>query len=236
MPNRSRSRPRNIRDVPLARLLSALTALCAATGVALGYGMAIADAFSRQIAVEPGLFDAGGPQGLAGRVADYSAYFTVWSNILVAVVFAVLALRPGRGGHLVRVLLFDALLMILITGIVYNAVIAPALPPREGLDLVLSTLEHVVTPLAALGTWLLVGPRGWLGRSTILPTLYLPIGWVVLTLVRGAIIDAYPYGFLNVVALGYGMALLNVAVILAMGIALCIGLIGLDRLARRWSA
>lgn len=221
--------------MPAARLLHLLTALCALAGLALGYGFAVADAYPPAATVAPGLFDAGGPQSLAGRLADFSAYFTIWSNVLVAVVFGILAARPTRDGRVLRVLLFDALLMILVSGLVYNAIIAPAIPPREGLDLVATTLQHTIVPLLALGSWLVVGPRGWLRRGLILPALAIPIVWVVLTLIRGAIIDAYPYGFLNVVDLGYPLALANVLVILAIGIALCGALIGLDRLARRWA-
>lgn len=221
--------------MPWARLLHLLTALCAGVGIALGFGFAIVDAYPPTVVVDPGLFDAGGSQSMAGRLADFSAYFTVWSNVLVMVVFAVLAVRPARDGRVLRVLLFDALLMILVSGIVYNAILAPAIPPREGLDLVATTLQHTIVPLLALGAWLIVGPRGWLRRGLILPALVIPIVWVVVTLVRGAIVDAYPYGFLNVVDLGYVLSLVNVLVILAIGVALCAGLIGLDRLARRWS-
>ncbi len=221
--------------MPWARLLHLITAVGAVVGLALGYGFAIVDAYAPTAPVDPGLFDAGGPQSMAGRLGDFSVYFTIWSNALVALVFAVLAARPSRDGRVLRVLLFDALLMILISGIVYNAIIAPVIPPREGLDLVASTLQHTVVPLLALGAWLVVGPRGWLQRKLILPALAIPIAWVVLTLIRGAVIDAYPYGFLNVVDLGYLLALANVLVILAIGIALCVSLIGLDRLARRWS-
>lgn len=222
-----------MQERPFARILYALTALSAFTGIAIAY--VIAGAGSVIVRVEtPGLFDDYG-QDAVGRLADLSSYFTEWSNLLVAIVFALLAIRTAGRGRLMQVLLFDALLMILVTGLIYNAILAPAMAPRHGWDLFSTTLAHTVTPLLALLSWALVGPRGWVRRELILPTLILPIVWLAYTLIRGAFTDAYPYGFINVVDLGYLMALINVGVILLIGIALCFALLGVDRLARRWT-
>ncbi|MGI9186196.1 MAG: Pr6Pr family membrane protein [Gaiellales bacterium] len=222
-----------MQDRPLARTLYALTALSAAVGTVLAFAITGLGTEMHRIG-KPGLFDDPGQDAL-GRLADLAAYFTEWSNVLVAIVFALLAIRTADRGTLMRVLLFDALLMIIITGLVYNAVLAPALAPRHGWDLLTTMLEHTVTPLLAVIVWAAFGPREWLRRRLILPALVLPIVWVIFTLIRGAIIDAYPYGFINVVELGYAMALINVGVILLIGIAICFGLIGIDRLARRWT-
>lgn len=218
---------------PIARILFALTALSAAVGTLLAFGFELAGRYTTT-AIEPGLFQDRGESTL-GRVSDLAMYFTEWSNVLVAIVFTVLAARTVGRSRLVHVLLFDALLMIIVTGLVYNAILAPSGPPRHGWDLASTTIEHTVTPLLAVLTWAAVGPRGWLHRRLIPPALLIPIVWVVLTLIRGAIIDAYPYGFINVVHLGYPMAIVNVLVILLLGIAICFALIGIDRLARRWT-
>lgn len=218
---------------PIARGLHALTALVAATGVVLAFGFESAGRYTTP-AAEAGLFQDRG-ESAAGRIADLAMYFTEWSNVLVAIVFALLAIRTTGRGRLVHVLLLDALLMIIVTGIVYNAILAPNGPPRHGWDLATTTIEHTITPLLAVVVWAAVGPRGWIHRRLILPALIIPVVWIALTLLRGAVIDAYPYGFINVVQLGYPMALLNVFVILLMGIGICFALLGVDRLARRWS-
>lgn len=222
-----------MQDRPVARILYAITALSAVVGMVLAFVIAGLGTEIHRVD-EPGLFDDYG-QDAIGRLADLAAYFTEWSNVLVAIVFALLAIRTTDRGRLVRVLLFDALLMIIVTGLVYNAILAPAMAPRHGWDLLSTTLAHTVTPLLAVIVWAVFGPRGWLHRGLILPALVLPIIWVILTLIRGAIIEAYPYGFINVVDLGYAMALLNVGVILLLGIAICFALLGIDRLARRWT-
>ena len=218
---------------PIARVLYALTAASAATGVLLAVLFEATGRYTAK-AIEVGLFQDSGESAI-GRLSDLAMYFTEWSNVLVAVVFALLAVRTAGRGRLMRVLLFDALLMIIVTGVVYNAILAPSGPPRHGWDLLATTFAHTIAPLLAVVTWAAVGPRGWIERRLIPSALVIPIIWVVLTLIRGAIIDAYPYGFINVVHLGYPLALLNVLVILILGIGICFLLLGVDRLARRWS-
>jgi hypothetical protein len=222
-----------MQDRPVARILYAVTALSAAIGMVLAFAISGLGTEIHRVG-KPGLFDDYGQNAL-GRLADLASYFTEWSNILVAIVFTLLAIRTADRGRLLQVLLFDALLMIIVTGLVYNAILAPAMAPRHGVDLLSTTLAHTVTPLLAVIVWAVFGPRGWLHRRLILPALVLPIIWVVFTLLRGAFIDAYPYGFINVVELGYPMALINVGVILLIGITICFALLGIDRLARRWT-
>ena len=222
-----------MRARPIARLLYAVTALCAGGGVVLAIALETAGVDSTP-ARDPGLYSFADENAL-GRFADMVSYFTEWSNVVVAIVFALLAVRTDGRGRLMHVLLLDALLMIIVTGIIYNAVLAPSAPPLHGWPLVSNTLVHVLSPILAVVTWAAFGPRGWLHRSLIPAALVIPIIWLVYTLIRGAIVHAYPYGFINVVEVGYAMAFVNILVIVALGIGICFVLIGIDRLARRWS-
>lgn len=220
-------------EKPLARVFYGLTTLSAIAGTTLAfvlYGFGT----SGPPDSTPGMFDVYG-QNMIGRLADTVSYFTTWSNVLVAIVFALLAIRITRRGKIVHVLLFSALLMILVAGLVYNLILAPSGPPKHGWDFLTTTLEHTITPLLALFVWTIFGPRDWLSRRQILPALVIPVVWVVFTMIRGAIINAYPYGFLNVVKLGYPMTLLDIVGVLIVGVVVCFFLIGIDRLARRWS-
>ena len=220
-------------EKPLARVFYGLTTLSAIAGTTLAFGLYGFGA-SGSPDTTPGMFDVYG-QNMAGRLADTVSYFTTWSNVLVAIVFALLAVRTTRRGQTFHVVLFSALLMIFVAGLVYNAILAPSGVPKHGWDLLTTTLEHTITPLLALFVWAIFGPRDWLSRQLILPALVIPIVWVVFTIIRGAVVNAYPYGFLNVVKLGYPMALLNAVGVLVVGVAICFLLIGIDRLARRWS-
>lgn len=218
-----------MRESPLPRIAFAALAACAGGGVLIGLALSAFDPAPRTTVVA-GLFD---PTTTAQRLADDLSYFTYWSNILVAIVFGLLAIRTRGRGRLLRVLLFDALLMIIVTGIVYAAVLAPSAPPAAGWDLASRLMIHYIAPPLALVVFALFGPRGWISIRLIPAALILPLGWVAYTLVRGAIVDAYPYGFLNVVDLGYAMALINTGVVLVFGIVICLTLAGIERIASR---
>lgn len=167
------------------------------------------------------------------RLFDYLTYFTIWSNITVAVVLTVLWLRPdlfvrdGRAGAVWRALRLDSVLMIVITGIVYNLILRGA--EKSGADLVSDTALHVVVPILTLLVWLLAGPRGLLTTRTIAPSLVLPLVWAVVALVRGAVVGAYPYPFLDVAKNGLASVLAFIAVILVVAVVLAFALLGLDR-------
>jgi hypothetical protein len=171
-------------------------------------------------------------QGLLGRVFDYFTYFTLWSNILVAIVMLMLFARPDRDSFWFRVLRLDSVLMIVVTGIIYNVVLA-ATAKNQGLEVWTNFFLHVLTPLLTFVVWLIAGPRGWISWRIIAASLILPIIWLVFALVRGAFIGAYPYGFLDVATYGYGTVLTNVAGIVAFAIVLCLILWGIDWVIRR---
>lgn len=203
----------------------------------------------------------GHPAGWAGvpaRLVDALSYFTIWSNVVVALAAGALARRgtrgegttaaggptrrgaredaPGRAGGpagrrhhpWLPVLLLDALLMITITALVYWVVLAPTTEVR-GLEHVTNPWVHGLTPLLALGTWWLVGPRRLLRWGHVPRALVIPLVWVAWTLARGAATGTYPYGFLDVVDLGAARAGLNVLGVLALGLVLAAGFVGLDR-------
>ena len=171
-------------------------------------------------------------QGLLGRVFDYFTYFTLWSNILVAIVMLMLFARPDRDSFWFRVLRLDSVLMIVVTGIIYNVVLA-ATAKNQGLEVWTNFFLHILTPLWTFVVWLIAGPRGWISWRIIAASLILPIIWLVFALVRGAFIGAYPYGFLDVATYGYGTVLTNVAGIVAFAIVLCLILWGIDWVIRR---
>jgi hypothetical protein len=162
------------------------------------------------------------------RLADLLSYFTIQSNLFVLGTSLSLALHPGRGGRVWRVLRLDALLGISITGIVYWALLAPLVDLR-GWGLVAGLGFHLVAPVATVGVWLLLGPRPRVTWSTVGWAFVWPVAWVVATLVRGAVTGWYPYPFLDVTAVGYPQALLATGAVLVLGVLLTLLLRLLDR-------
>jgi hypothetical protein len=98
-----------------------------------------------------------------------------------------------------------------------------------GWDLVEDRLLHIAVPVLALVGWVVFGPRGRAERRDLVPFLVLPVAWLVYTVVRGELVEWYPYPFVDVNEHGYGVVLLNCAAIAAAMVAAALGAIALDR-------
>lgn len=183
---------------------------------------------------EPGLY-GGHPDGAAGSVArltDTFSYFTIWSNVVVAVSVTLLAARPERDTVLRRVLRLDALLMITVTAIVYQVLLAPT-AVVTGWSRLTDPILHVLTPIVTIAVWFVWGPRGWVDRRILPGALAVPLLWVAWMLARGAVIDAYPYDFVNAAELGYASVAATLAVILAFGLGVAAAYWAIDVALRR---
>lgn len=94
--------------------------------------------------------------GLGVRFGRLFSYFTIESNLLVLMVAISLALHPFQDGRLWRVLRLDALLGIVITGLVFGVVLA-GLVHHTGLGAWVNAGFHYFAPWWALAGWLLFG-------------------------------------------------------------------------------
>lgn len=173
--------------------------------------------------------------GLAGapeRLIDLLSYFTIWSQICVGIIMTLLWLNPQRDGKWFRVFRLDSVLMITVTGVVYNLLLGPAYPP-VGLNKISSPLEHTITPLITVIVFLAFGPRGWINRSIVAKAFIVPIVYVIYTLLRGLVINEYPYDFFDVVSYGYAYVLAWVGGILLASLIVLSAYWGIDALLRK---
>jgi hypothetical protein len=173
----------------------------------------------------------GGPDAapaLSTRLVRLASYFTIQSNVLVLVTAVAIVLRPDTDGRLWRVLRLDAVLGILITGIVYATVLAGLNDP-QGAAAFANAGFHYFSPWWALAGWLLFGPRPRIDRGTLGRAVLWPVLWIGYTLAHGAASGWYPYPFTDVAELGYPTVLVNLAVILLITVALAALLRALDR-------
>lgn len=168
------------------------------------------------------------PPALGTRLIRFISYFTILTNLLVAVTATTLALGQTVAPRWWRVLRLNAVVGIAVTGLVHWFLLRPLLD-LSGADYVADKLLHVVVPLLAVVGWVLFGPRGKAERSLLLPSLIYPVGWLIYTLVRGAVANWYPYPFLDVRLHGYPTALLACAGVAVLLIALTWGATALDR-------
>nr|WP_269778751.1 Pr6Pr family membrane protein [Microlunatus antarcticus] len=155
------------------------------------------------------------------------SYFTIQSNVLVLVASITLALAPTRDGRAWRVLRLDSLLAIAITGIVYNTLLA-RLVHLDGLALWTNAALHIVSPVATIGVWLLVGPRPRITWGAVAWAFVWPVAWIVGTFVRGAITGWYPYPFMDAADLGYPRAIGVTSLVVVLALVLAVALKALD--------
>jgi hypothetical protein len=155
----------------------------------------------------------------ATRVIRYFSYFTVQSNILVAVTALTLVANPRRDGRVWRVVRLDAIVGIAVTGLIYVTLLRPVVD-LHGVSKLTDVAFHYVVPLLAVMAWLLLGPRPRIDEVTLLGFLVWPIAYVGYTLIHGAASHWYPYPFIDVTTFGYPVALRN-------GAGVCLLLLGI---------
>jgi hypothetical protein len=193
-----------------------LTALVVAVGIVVQL-FATAD-------VENGRFAA-----LHSRLFNVFCFFTVQSNIIVGITCLLLALRLDRRTAVFRVIRLDGLLGIVVTFLVFHLALS-SLQELSGKAAVADLLLHTASPIMCTLGWLVFGPRGWVTWRVVWLSLIFPICWLVFTLVRGPIVNFYPYPFLDVDEHGYPQVLVNCAIVAI----LFVGLGALARVTDQW--
>lgn len=142
------------------------------------------------------------------RAFNTFAFFTIQSNLLVGIASALLAVRTTWNATAFSTLRLTGLVAITVTGVVYHVALARLLD-LESWDLVGDQLVHTVVPVLAVAGWVLFGPPRLFSARIARLSLVFPVCWLVFTLSRGAVVNWYPYPFIDVTSLGYGRAILN---------------------------
>jgi len=204
----------------LARVWFAATALVVLVGLVV------------QIVVTAGATGGHFPT-VGGRLVNLFCFFTIQSNVIVGVTSLLLALNPHRTSMLFRVLRLDGVVAIAVTFVVFRIALA-GLHDLSGSAAFADFMLHVASPVMCVVGWLMFGPRQHTGPRPVLLAAIFPLCYLALTLVRGPIVDFYPYPFLDIAEHGYARVLLNSVIIGALFLALAAGVAAVDnRLARR---
>jgi hypothetical protein len=135
------------------------------------------------------------------------AFFTITTNLLVAVVFTGIAADRAvlRSAWVVA----GTMLSILLVGIIY-ALLLHGLTELSGGSAVANVLVHMVTPVVVPLFWICFVDKGGLTwRHPLLWAIY-PLAYLAYGLTRGAATGKYPYPFMNVLSLGWEKTLVNV--------------------------
>ncbi|MDQ2840407.1 MAG: Pr6Pr family membrane protein [Acidobacteriota bacterium] len=153
-------------------------------------------------------------------------YFTITTNVLVAVLFMGFAagfLPFGRSSAVA-----GTALSILLVGVVYHLLLRGLLELSGG-SAVSNVLLHQVTPVVVPVFWLLFLPKGrlrWI--DPVIWAIY-PLAYLAYAVVWGCAHGRYPYPFLDVGELGWERVGLNSLVIAAGFLIAAWGLVMADR-------
>ena len=168
----------------------------------------------------------------------YFSFFTIQSNILVALCSTVLLWRTDGSWKrfFSRASVQAALgVYIGIVGLVYNTVLRFLWAP-QGLQRGVDELLHLAIPILYLIYWLLYAPKRDLAWKQLPSWLLFPAAYMVYTIIRGAITGYYPYPFIDVAALGYPVAMRNAAGVVLLFLAASAGILSLGRALAKRSA
>jgi len=131
-------------------------------------------------------------------VGNFFSFFTILSNTAAVVMLVLLAARPGRTADKGFSIFRGAVTVYMsVTGLVYATLLGPT-----GIDVGLTEpwvnwSLHVIGPLVIAADWVAHRPGIRMAHTALLIWLGFPAAYLVYTLVRGVIVDWYPYPFLD---------------------------------------
>jgi hypothetical protein len=168
-------------------------------------------------------------QSIGSGIAVFLSYFTILTNLFVALVASARALPKGRIRAWLsqRSIVGCATAAILLVGLSYHTLLREVWSP-QGLFWVANADLHYVVPFAALVYWIILrGPR--LSALAPLPWCLYPVAYFVYALLRGAWVGDYPYHFIDAAGLGYPQVWVNAVALLAVFLVLGYAVWGISR-------
>ena len=194
-----------------ARMFALLIAAIAWTGLTLQMGLLV------QTFITDG-------QGVLAAVWRFCAYFTLLTNLIVAVVMTVFALggRPGPNT------LTATTVYIVLVGIMYHVLLATRWHP-EGLLLVGNTMVHYATPILTTLFWFVCAPKGVHKWTDAFWWLIYPAAYLVYYVVRGAQDGFYAYYFIELPKIGARLFAENTSGIMAVFVLMGLEFVALDK-------
>ena len=152
-----------------------------------------------------------------GTVLRFFSYFTIDTNILVALCFTFIFLgnKSRLGKFFTNPTTITALTVyITIVGIDYNTILRLTWNP-QGLQRVVDELLHSVIPVFFIFFWVIFTPGEGLKYKQAFSWLIYPLVYIFYAIIHGAITKFYPYMFVDVNRHGYGKVLFNTGMLLS---------------------
>lgn len=170
------------------------------------------------------------------KVLRFFGYFTVDTNILVALSFTFIALEStsGLGKFFTKASTATSITAyIIIVGITYNVFLRSTWNP-QGMQKLVDELLHSVIPTVYVIFWVAFVPAEKLKWKHSLLWLIYPFVYMIYAIIFGAITKYYPYPFVDVNELGQNKALINAGLVLVIMFLLSLALIGTGKIMKRF--
>ncbi len=153
----------------------------------------------------------------------YFTFFTILTNILVAIVFTVVAFQwKNKWSFFTKSNTQTATAVyIFVVGFVYNVILRFLWQP-QGVQRIVDESLHLIIPIIYIVYWYFNVRTIGISYTSIWNWLIYPMVYLVVVMIRGYFSDYYPYPFINVVELGYEKTLINSA-----GLTIFFGLISI---------
>lgn len=158
-----------------------------------------------------------------GGLVIYLGYFTVLTNLLVALTLSLALLRPAsRAGRWCRRpgVASAVAVSIALVGLAYHLLLRHVWDP-QGLQKLADLTLHYAVPLLCVLHWALAVPPARMAWFAPLAWSVWPLAYLGYALLRGHWLGTYPYPFIDVAVLGYPRTLLN-----ALGLLVAFLLVG----------
>jgi hypothetical protein len=152
-------------------------------------------------------------------VVRFFSYFTVLSNTMAVVMLVIHAARPDGDESKGFALFRGAVTVYMsVTGLVYAFILAPHLADVAVPEPWIDWSIHVIGPIFVALDWIFFPPPRPLGLEALWIWLAFPAVYLAYSLIRGPMVDWYPYPFLDPGSVnGYlGVALWSVVVLVVI--------------------
>ncbi len=181
-------------SVHLQLICAGLLAAVVWSGLAIQFAVSISSAISEH-------------SSILGHLADQFSFFTVQTNLLIALSLTLTVLRLRAVSSRLGVSVQSALVTyIVIVGVVFNVLLQPN---SQGIQIAADRILHIAVPVFYISYWWAFTPKGRLSLKDPVLWLIYPFFYVAYTLVRGAMSGIYPYPFIDVSVLGYSSVCIN---------------------------
>ncbi|MDB5255425.1 MAG: hypothetical protein JWM14_120 [Chitinophagaceae bacterium] len=169
---------------------------------------------------------------LPETIIRYFSFFTILTNLLVAVYATSVALMPSTswGRFFSNPSVGTATTVYIVAvGVIYNAILRALWQP-VGTQRIVDELLHTIIPFLFLMYWVLFLSRKELPWNAFFMWLIYPLAYCLYIIGRGYFSKFYPYPFMDVTKLGYKQVALNSLSVTIVFLGFSILLINIGRL------